>query len=181
MNERGDGLMKIEPRVTIALPVYNGENFIESAIHSILAQTYTDFEFIISDNASTDRTRDIVKIYQRQDSQIRLIENTRISVRRRITTLDFCRQRESISNGVRMMTRSIPGHVATLVAKLDSDPRLSLAFAKTICIDALGQKVPIADEEMPEILDLDPVARFMNAIINAGTCFPIFGFSVVRL
>ncbi len=43
------------PKVSIGLPVYNGENFLAEAIESILKQTFTDFELIISDNASTDR------------------------------------------------------------------------------------------------------------------------------
>ena len=42
------------PRVSIGMPVYNGERFIQKAIDSLLAQTMLDFELIISDNASTD-------------------------------------------------------------------------------------------------------------------------------
>ena len=44
------------PRVSIGMPVYNGEQFLRAAIESIRAQTFTDFEVIISDNASTDST-----------------------------------------------------------------------------------------------------------------------------
>ena len=42
------------PRVTIGLPVYNGERFIREAIESVLNQSYRDLELLISDNASTD-------------------------------------------------------------------------------------------------------------------------------
>lgn len=42
------------PRVSIGMPVFNGERYIKQVIDSILAQTYTDFEFIISDNGSSD-------------------------------------------------------------------------------------------------------------------------------
>lgn len=59
------------PYVSIGLPVYNGENFIRSAIESILAQTYTDFEIIISDNASTDNTEKVCREYLASDSRIR--------------------------------------------------------------------------------------------------------------
>ncbi len=45
-------------RVSIGLPVYNGENYIAHAIDSVLAQTYTDFELVICDNGSTDRTEE---------------------------------------------------------------------------------------------------------------------------
>ncbi len=44
------------PRVSIAVPVYNGDNYVAEAIESALAQTFQDFELIIADNASTDRT-----------------------------------------------------------------------------------------------------------------------------
>ena len=43
-------------RVGVAMPVYNGENFVEEAIESILSQSFQDLELVISDNASTDRT-----------------------------------------------------------------------------------------------------------------------------
>jgi len=62
-------------RVSIGLPVYNGENYIEEALHSILAQTYTDFELIISDNASTDRTPGICQAYAAKDRRIRYHRN----------------------------------------------------------------------------------------------------------
>src|SRR5262245_39362496 len=47
---------KSRPQVSVCLPVYNGENYIHEAIQSVLEQTFTDFELIISDNASTDGT-----------------------------------------------------------------------------------------------------------------------------
>ena len=46
------------PSVSICLPVYNGEKYVREAITSILEQTFEDFELIISDNASTDGTRE---------------------------------------------------------------------------------------------------------------------------
>ncbi|HVX59783.1 MAG TPA: glycosyltransferase, partial [Pirellulales bacterium] len=56
------------PRVSIGLPVYNGENYLALAIDSLLAQTYQDFELIISDNASTDRTEAICRDYASRDA-----------------------------------------------------------------------------------------------------------------
>ena len=46
--------MVANPVVSIGLPVYNGENYLACAIEAILAQSFTDFELTISDNASTD-------------------------------------------------------------------------------------------------------------------------------
>ncbi|MEL6691095.1 MAG: glycosyltransferase family 2 protein, partial [Pseudomonadota bacterium] len=59
------------PKVSIGLPVYNGENYLKEALHCLLAQTFTDFELIISDNASTDSTQSICEAYAEKDSRIR--------------------------------------------------------------------------------------------------------------
>ena len=55
------------------MSVYNGERFLDLAIESVLAQTFTDFEFLILDDGSTDRSRAIIESYARKDSRIRLI------------------------------------------------------------------------------------------------------------
>ena len=59
-----------QSKITIGLPVYNGDKFIHNAINSLLNQTFTDFELIISDNASTDATTSICEEYAKKDSRI---------------------------------------------------------------------------------------------------------------
>jgi glycosyltransferase involved in cell wall biosynthesis len=61
------------PKLSIGLPVYNGEEFLRSSLDSLLAQTFTDFEIIISDNASTDSTAAICDEYLAKDERIRYI------------------------------------------------------------------------------------------------------------
>jgi len=63
------------PLVSIGLPVYNGEKYLRAAIDSILAQTFPNFELIISDNASIDRTEAICNEYASKDSRIRYSRN----------------------------------------------------------------------------------------------------------
>ena len=63
------------PLVTVGIPVFNGEKYIRKAIDSILAQTFTNFEIIISDNASTDQTEIICKEYEKKDERIRYIRH----------------------------------------------------------------------------------------------------------
>jgi glycosyltransferase involved in cell wall biosynthesis len=62
---------------SIGMPVFNGENFVAQAIASILDQTYSNFELIVSDNASTDATQEICLKFAQQDSRIRYIRNAR--------------------------------------------------------------------------------------------------------
>src|SRR5689334_3559190 len=63
------------PKVSIGLPVYNGENYLAKTIASILAQTFTDFELIICDNASSDSTQRICEDFARQDARVRYGRN----------------------------------------------------------------------------------------------------------
>ena len=58
------------PRLSVGLPVFNGETVIEETLESLLGQTFRDFELIISDNCSTDGTESICRRYARQDSRI---------------------------------------------------------------------------------------------------------------
>jgi glycosyltransferase involved in cell wall biosynthesis len=61
------------PQVSLGLPVYNGELYLRKALDSLLTQTFSDFELIISDNASTDRTPEICHAYAHKDARIRYI------------------------------------------------------------------------------------------------------------
>lgn len=61
------------PKVSIGMPVYNGARFIREALDSLLTQTFTDFELIVSDNASNDGTSEICEMYAINDSRIRYI------------------------------------------------------------------------------------------------------------
>lgn len=61
------------PFVSVGMPVYNGEKYIREALNALLAQTFDNFELIISDNASTDATGEICREYAASDSRIRYI------------------------------------------------------------------------------------------------------------
>ena len=65
------------PRLSIGLPVYNGQHLLARALDSLLAQTFRDFEIIISDNASSDSTPQICRAYARRDRRIRYVRNSR--------------------------------------------------------------------------------------------------------
>lgn len=65
--------MTTVPRLSIGLPVYNGEQYLPEALDALLGQSYDDFELIISDNASTDGTGDICRRYRAMDSRIRYV------------------------------------------------------------------------------------------------------------
>ncbi len=88
------------PKVSIVTSVHNGEAFLEQCVHSILDQTFRDFEFIVLNNGSTDGTAQILN--QLRDPRLRIIHQENLGVTR------------SLDKGVRMAR-------ADLIARLDAD------------------------------------------------------------
>ena len=67
------------PRVSLGMPVYNAQRFLREVLDSILAQTFTDFELIISDNGSTDATESICREYAARDPRVLYYPNDRVN------------------------------------------------------------------------------------------------------
>ena len=63
-------------KVSVIMSVCNGEKIVSESIESILNQTYTDFEFLILDDGSTDSTYQILKAYENKDKRIKIYQNT---------------------------------------------------------------------------------------------------------
>lgn len=63
------------PAISVVMPVYNTKEYVGKAIQSILDQTFSDFEFLIIDNGSTDGSGDVIARYAQADSRIRVIHN----------------------------------------------------------------------------------------------------------
>lgn len=66
----------MNPKVSIIVPVYNMEKYLKRCINSILAQEFTDFELILSDDGSTDSSTEICEKYVKEDSRVKLIHGT---------------------------------------------------------------------------------------------------------
>lgn len=77
MEDKKDMQNKHIPKVSIGMPVYNGERYLAGAIESILSQTYQNWEILVSDNASTDDTPKIIANYMAQDSRIKYIRQSK--------------------------------------------------------------------------------------------------------
>ena len=63
------------PKISVVMCAYNAERYLEAALDSILQQTFSDFEFIIVDDGSTDRTAEILAAYARRDARIKILTN----------------------------------------------------------------------------------------------------------
>jgi glycosyltransferase involved in cell wall biosynthesis len=68
-------MMNKYPKISVVMPVFNRENFLSDAIKSIINQTFTDFEFIIIDDGSTDQSLQIIENFAKQDERIKVVKN----------------------------------------------------------------------------------------------------------
>ena len=161
------------PRLSIGMPVYNGENYIAAALDSLLEQTFRDFELIISDNASTDSTPQICAEYASRDPRVRYFRNERnIGLVR-----NFNRAFE-LSSGEYFKFAPHDDiydrdFLARCIRILDEDPSVVLCNANVAIIDETGQVV----RKLPPELNADrnePQERFL-ALLNNSKCFDLFG------
>lgn len=73
--------MPIEtPKLSVIMPVYNAEKFLKDSIESVLNQTFSDFEFIIINDGSTDNSLKIIKAYANKDERIKIIDQNNLGI-----------------------------------------------------------------------------------------------------
>jgi glycosyltransferase involved in cell wall biosynthesis len=165
------------PRVSIGLPVHNGARYLEAALDSLLAQTFTDFELIISDNASTDETPAICRAYAARDGRIRysrLNRNTGgLANHNRVVELAVG---EYFTWGSHDDLRA-PEHLARCVEELDRDPEVVLCFSRVREIDELGAVLPDPRERefLANVDSHDPSTRWREMVSGHWVYDPIYG------
>ena len=162
------------PLVSIGMPVYNAERYVEEAIQSILGQTFANFELIISDNASTDATPEICQKYAAQDNRIRLVSN------------EFNLGAAKNYNHVFLMSRGryfrwaaaddlcAPEYLERCVEVLENDRGVILAYPKTKIIDQDGTVIDTYDDGL-HLKSKSASGRFLQFMYNVGECNAVFG------
>lgn len=128
-----------KPTVSIGLPVFNGEKYLEATLDSILLQTYQDFELIISDNASTDQTQRICRAYAAKDRRIRYFRNEKNLG----ASKNFNRVFE-LSSGQYFKWAAYddiihPDYLLKCIKVVDTNPSVVLCHSKTGRIDEYGE------------------------------------------
>lgn len=127
--------------VSIGMPVYNGERFLRESLDSVLAQTYADFELIISDNASIDATEDICRAYAKGDRRIRYYRNDVNLGLARNFNLAFTRSSGKYFRWSSADDLFASDSLKSCVEVLDAHPEVVLCYPKTILIDENGKIV----------------------------------------
>jgi glycosyltransferase involved in cell wall biosynthesis len=174
-----------KPRVSIGVPVYNGEAFLEAALDSLLAQTFTDFEVIISDNASTERTKEICRAYAARDARFRYYRNeTNVGA-----TPNFNRV-FGLSTGDYFKWAShddvlSPRYLERCVDTLDRAPDdVVLVFPRRVLMDAAGRVVRQCDYTPKHAVgdgwEGYHALRFQELVRLENGCIPAFIFGLMR-
>ncbi|MGK7914222.1 MAG: glycosyltransferase family 2 protein [Prochloraceae cyanobacterium] len=166
-----------QPLVSIGMPVYNGEHFLENALNSLLAQTFGDFELIISDNGSTDNTEEICRHYANADRRIRYFRNEQNLG----AGWNFDRVAE-LATG-KYFKWACHDDLCALeflqrcVDILERDPSIVLAYPKTLIIDEQGSEIE-KHEDRFHLQSPQPTERFKiyHHLVRYGNqCHPFHG------
>ena len=142
----------IVPRVSVVMPVHNGARFLREAIDSILGQTFKDFELLVVDDGSTDRTAAILREVSARDSRVSVIRQERMGIPR-------ARNRGiALARGAYVAAHdaddiSLPERLAKQVDILDHHPEVAMVGSIAQWIDQRGAPLPtmaypISDEEI---------------------------------
>lgn len=126
------------PRLSIGLPVYNGEKYLAESLDALLGQSYENFELIISDNASTDATAEICARYAENDPRVRYF--------RQPDNIGQCPNHDFVFQQARGELFKWASHddlyardlLLRCVEALDADPQAVLSHAPTAMIDGHG-------------------------------------------
>lgn len=161
--------------VSVGLPVFNGECYVRFAIESILAQTFTDFELIISDNGSTDATADICRNFAATDPRITFYrhDENRGGAWNFNFVFHSCRGRYfkwACHDDV-----MAPTFLERCVEVMDRRPDVVLCYPKTLIIDGDGVN-PVSYSDGLHMVSSSPVARFQQLLFRPmQRCNPVLG------
>jgi glycosyltransferase involved in cell wall biosynthesis len=162
-------------RVSIGVPVYNGDRYLSEALQSLADQTFSDFEVIVSDNGSTDRTRAIVESFVDRDDRFRY----RRQATNRGAAWNF-NEVARLATGDYFKWAShddvhAPGFLARCVDVLDAAPDdVVLCYPRTIMIDAAGSPIGPYQDEL-DLRSPQPSRRFDAYLRNYTKSNAIFG------
>ena len=156
------------------MPVFNGERFLEETLRSLLAQTYSEFELVIGDNASTDRTEEICRRFGLGDGRI----SYHRSPVNRGAAWNFCRAfaltRGELFKWAAYDDLCEPTFLERCVEALDAVPEAVLAYPKSRLLDDDG--MPIRDHEDHLALGQATPHERLRALVPAvGYTHPMYG------
>jgi len=153
------------PKISVGMPVFNGEKYLPEAAESILAQDFPDFEFIISDNASTDGTRKLCEEYARRDPRVRYSRQEQNIGGPRNWNLVFGLSRGRYFKWASASDVWDPTFLSKTAKILDDMPDVVLCYTRTVLIDHEGREIQ-RYEDVLHLLEEDPLERFRKLVVT---------------
>jgi len=147
------------PKVTLGMPVYNGQAYIKQALDSIVSQKFQDFELIISDNGSLDSTREICEAYAAKDKRIRFYPHSKNRGAAWNYTYVLELAKGEYFKWVAHDDVLAADFLGRCVEVLDQSPDVVLAHSKTVIIDNKGKETHKIKEDL-HLTSPSPVNRF---------------------
>ena len=165
---RRDGLIQTgRERVTIFVPTYNRSQWLANAIESALGQTYEDFVLIVSDNCSTDHTREVVEtfddprlVYLRQPEHLELNEHFNLCYGLARTDYMFLIPDDDVM---------APDALEQMIPVLDANPRVGLVHGCARLVDETGTTIAPA-HHMTQLAgdEVESGAAFIRRAVDQG-------------
>lgn len=146
------------PRISVVMPTFNAAQYLREAVDSILSQTFTDFEFLIIDDNSTDETLDILNSYK--DDRIRIIHGPQKGIAAALN----CGIRESRGKYIARMDAddiSLPNRFLMQFEFMETHNDIGICGSIVICLSEDGDKTIWRTIENPHVLDI---------LINTAFC-----------
>ena len=163
-----------EPRISIALPVYNAAAYLDQAIESISGQSFRDFELICIDDGSTDGSLNILQQWQKRDSRIIVKSRENRGI---VATLNEALDRSAGGYFARMDADdiSLPDRLSAQVNFMDMDPDIVLSGGNAIMIDPAGRPLkavdpPLSHSAIWNLLLKGQATALIHPTIMAKTC-----------
>lgn len=165
------------PAISVLMSVYNGERFLHEAVDSVLAQTFTDFEFIIIDDGSTDATSKILSNYAKQDQRVRVFSQDNVG-RAESLNRAIDQSRSELLARMDADDISLPGRLERQFGFLSRHPRVGLLGGAVDLVTSENRTirtvaVPLTDTEIRTVMtDFNPmfplVVMRKKAVRGAG-------------
>lgn len=161
------------PLVTVGLPVYNGQKYLRVAIESVLAQTFEDFELLISDNGSTDATQEICESYAAQDRRIRYIRQPQNRGAGFNYNFVFHEARGQYFKWLAHDDYYAPDNLKVSVEALNRDPAAVLAYTHYVDVDENGTEIRTVSRTKGQADRISE--RLWDLMEGRYTCEEVFG------
>lgn len=171
-------MTKLDPKVAIGIPVYNGQKYIARAIECALDQTYSDFRLFISDNASNDETEDICRDYANRDKRVIYMRQPK-----NLGAVPNFNHVFEVSDSKYYKWAAVDdlydkSYLQKAVAILDNNPDVVWCHSRTSHIDFAGHLLDVpdgVDVAYPERESETTCTRFKSVLLGQGGCHDIYG------